>query len=63
MMGQETYQITGEETERSIISTPDINEEDVATVVEQTSVSEEKARETIEKCNGNLAEAIMKLKE
>ena len=63
MMGQETYQITGEEEERSLDATPDINEDDVQTVVDQTGVSEEQAKTAIEECDGDLAEAIMKLKQ
>ena len=41
----------------------DISEDDVKTVVEQTSCSEEKARELLEKHNGDLAAAIMELQE
>ncbi len=66
MMGQETYQITGEEFERPLEeadATPDISDEDVATVVEQTGKSEEEAREAIVEASGDLAEAIMKLSE
>jgi nascent polypeptide-associated complex subunit alpha len=62
MMGQESYQISGEETERSLDTKPDISEEDINTVVEQTGVSEEEARAAIEEANGDLAEAILKLK-
>jgi nascent polypeptide-associated complex subunit alpha len=62
MMGQKTYQIVGEEEERSLDATPDISDEDVATVAEQAGVSEEAARIAIEACKGDLAEAIMKLK-
>lgn len=62
MMGQQTYQIVGEETERAISSEPDINDEDVKTVVEQTGVNEKEAKEAIKKHKGNLAEAILELK-
>ena len=62
MMGQESYQISGEEHEESLETTPDISEDDVKTVVEQTGVSEDKARETILEHNGDLAEAILSLK-
>jgi nascent polypeptide-associated complex subunit alpha len=62
MMGQNTYQIVGEETERSLGSIPDINEDDVQTVAEQAGVSEKEARVAIEECKGDLAEAILKLK-
>jgi len=61
MMGKWSYQISGEETERVPNSTPDITEEDIRTVMEQTGCSEELAKNTIEECNGDLAEAILKL--
>jgi len=63
MMGQETFQIVGEVTEQSRETAPEINEEDVQTVVDQTSVSREIARRAIEDANGDLAEAIMSLQE
>ncbi len=62
MMGQETYQVVGQAEERALLSDPDINEEDVKTVVEQTGKSEDDARAAIEEAKGDLAEAIMKLK-
>ncbi len=62
MMGQKTWQIVGEEEERSLNTKPEINEDDVKTVVEQTGVSEEKARAAIEEANGDLAQAILSLK-
>ncbi|MBU1199461.1 MAG: nascent polypeptide-associated complex protein [Nanoarchaeota archaeon] len=62
MMGQDTYQIVGEESIRELDATPDINEDDIQTVVEQTGASEEDAKAAIEECKGDLAEAIMKLK-
>ena len=63
MMGQETYQLTGEFVERSLDTKPDINNEDIRTVMEQTNSSEEDARKAIEESNGDLAEAIIKLSE
>lgn len=63
MMGQETYQITGKPVEQMLDSTPDISEEDVNTVVEQTGKTVEEARLAIEKAKGDLAEAIMELSE
>lgn len=63
MMGQQTFQIVGEVHERAINQEPEINEEDIKTVMEQTGADEEKAKETIEKHNGDLAAAIMELKE
>jgi len=61
MMGQETYQITGNEEERT--RQIDISEEDVKTVMEQTGKNEDECRNAIEESNGDLAEAILKLKE
>jgi nascent polypeptide-associated complex subunit alpha len=63
MMGQETFQVVGQVEERSISEEPSINEEDIKTVIEQTGVDENKAKEAIEKHNGDLAAAIMELKE
>lgn len=62
MMGQETYQIVGEVHEQERLTTPDISKEDVQTVMEQAGVSEELAKETLEKNQGDLAESIMELK-
>jgi len=60
MMGQESIQITGSIEERELKS---YKEEDVKTVSEQAGCSEEEAREALEKSNGDLAEAILNLKE
>ena len=62
-MGQLTFQIVGEPIERSLSTTPEINEDDIKTVMEQASVDEEKAKEALEKSKGNLAEAIINLQE
>ena len=62
MMGQDTYQVVGEESERSLDSAPEIKEDDIKTVMEQAGVSKEEAVKTIEECKGDLAEAILKLK-
>jgi nascent polypeptide-associated complex subunit alpha len=61
MMGQQTWQISGEAEEREVSSEPEINQEDIKTVMEQTGVDEPKAKEAIEKNNGDLAAAIMEL--
>ncbi len=61
MMGQDTWQIIGEAEERAIDSSPEISEDDIATVVEQTGVTEEKAKEAVQKHDGDLAAAIMEL--
>lgn len=61
MMGQWSYQISGEEHERSLDTAADINEEDVQTVMEQANVSEQEARDAIEEAQGDLAQAILNL--
>lgn len=63
MMGQETFQVAGVSEERAIDTKPEINEEDVKTVMEQTRASEEEAKKAIEETEGDLAEAILKLQE
>jgi len=62
MMGQETYQVIGEESERSLSSEPEISEDDITTVAEQAGVSKEAALKAIKESKGDLAEAILKLK-
>ena len=62
MMGQETFQVVGEVEERAVSSEPEINEEDVKTVMEQTGVSEEEARKAIGRNDFDLAKAIIDLK-
>ena len=66
MQGQTTYQITGVEREEPRDSENDASaettEEDVEMVVAQTSVSKEKAREVLDKHDGDIASAILELK-
>ncbi|NOR85265.1 nascent polypeptide-associated complex protein [archaeon] len=59
MMGQESFQISGEVSEKSIDA---FSKEDVLMVVEQTSVSEDKAMTALKNADGDIAEAIMSLK-
>jgi|SRR3989338_2988577 len=61
MMGQETFQIVGSLEEAEIDSKAEVNDDDIATVMEQTNCTKEEAMEAIEECSGNLAEAILKL--
>jgi len=61
MMGQQTYQITGNAVERILSTEPEINDEDVKTVMEQTGVTKEEALSAIKDAKGNLAEAILQL--
>ena len=62
MMGQEIYKVVGHPEVKSADETPDIDDDDVQTVMDQTGASEEDAREAIENSKGDLADAIMKLK-
>lgn len=63
MMGQETYQVVGKAIEHAKETTPDISPADIATVVEQTGASEDTARKAITRHKGDLAAAIIELKE
>lgn len=63
MMGQWSYQISGEEQEQPLDTSPEINEEDIKTVMDQTNCTEQQAKKSIEDSNGDLAEAILKLNE
>ena len=57
MQGQETLQVSGDMEEMDSIS-----EDDIKTVVDQASVSEEEAKKALEESDGDLAEAILSLK-
>lgn len=61
MMGQQTYQIVGEEHEHELDTTPEINEEDIKTVMEQANVDEDTAKKALEESKGDIAKAIMDL--
>ncbi len=61
IMGQETYQVVGKAVERS--RAVSISDEDVETVVAQTGATKEAAIESIKSHKGDLAAAIMGLKE
>ena len=61
MMGQETFQITGDFSVEEKDVAPEIENEDIETVMEQTHSSREEATEAIKQANGDLAEAIMSL--
>lgn len=62
MAGQETFQILGNVSERQLSSEPEINEEDIKTVMEQTNSSKEDAEAAIKEHKGDLAGAILSLK-
>ena len=61
MMGQQTWQITGQVTERSrkVVYVP--ADDDVETVASQAGVSKDKAKHALEETQGDIAEAILKL--
>jgi len=59
VQGQKSYQVVGEPVERALA--PQISDEDVKLVAEQTGRSEQEAREALEQSGGDLAEAIMRL--
>ena len=64
MMGQQSYQIVGEPQERGLTNgeeTSSIPNEDIELVASQAGVSKAKAKEALEKCAGEPAEAIIKL--
>jgi nascent polypeptide-associated complex subunit alpha len=59
MQGVTTYQLTGEA--RFVAAAPQVPEDDVHLVMEQTGVPEEKARATLLETKGDIAEAILRL--
>ena len=56
MMGQETFQISGDVQEIE-----NTNEEDIKTIMEQANCSEQEATTALKKADGDLAKAIMDL--
>lgn len=58
MRGQKSLQVNGE-----MIFEENIREEDVRLVMEQTNCTAEKARDALKKAKGDIAEAIILLKE
>ena len=67
MMGQKTFQISGEESVEALDSESsedepvEVTEEDIKTVMEQTSWSEVEALQALGHTSGNIAEAILLL--
>lgn len=59
--GQRSYQVIGQEIERKLGFEPP--EEDVRLVAEQAGVDRERAAEALVETCGNIAEAILRLKE
>ncbi|MDR2967181.1 MAG: nascent polypeptide-associated complex protein [Methanobacteriaceae archaeon] len=63
VMGQETYQITGNALEVEIEAELIIPDEDIEMVANQANVSRNNAEKALIATNGDLAEAILKLNE
>ena len=63
MQGNDSFQIAGDVSEEESGIAGSFNEEDVKTVMERAGVSEDKAKEALTESNGNLAEAILTLKQ
>ena len=63
MMGQHTYQIVGEPTVRERDTTPEITQEDIATVMKEAGVDKQSAEQALKKYKGDIAEAIMGLQD
>jgi nascent polypeptide-associated complex subunit alpha len=65
MQGQKTYQVIGDAEVRSRQvakeEAPGIPDEDVQLVMSQTGVSKEKAVQVLKECDGQPAEAILKI--
>lgn len=61
LMGQESFQISGEVEEQSRSSAPEISEDDIKTVMEQAGVDKKAALQSILDADGDLAQAIMNL--
>ncbi|MGQ9787879.1 MAG: nascent polypeptide-associated complex protein [Candidatus Hadarchaeaceae archaeon] len=59
--GQKSYQVIGREIERRLA--PEIAEEDIKLVMEQAGVDKETANKALLETNGDIAEAILKLKD
>jgi nascent polypeptide-associated complex subunit alpha len=62
-MGQETYQVVGEAHIREKSTEPDINADDIKTVMEQANCDENKAKEALKEAKGDIAQAILALQD
>ena len=60
MMGQDTFQIIGEYTEKPLSK---YSEEDIKLVVDETKCTKEEAEKALIKTNGDIAEAIVKIQD
>ncbi len=63
MMGQESFQISGDVREVSHDATPSISDADIDAVVSQTGKSKDEAKKALEAAEGDIAKAILTLSE
>ncbi|ENN96402.1 nascent polypeptide-associated complex protein [Methanocaldococcus villosus KIN24-T80] len=61
VMGIKTYSLTGKPKKVKRDVKVEITEDDIKLVAEQCNVSYEEAKKALEECNGDIAEAILKL--
>lgn len=62
MMGKISFQITGDTSIQSKSLQSEVTKEDINTVIQHTNCSEEQAINALKATNGDMAEAILKLK-
>jgi alpha-NAC-related protein len=62
MNGEENFQISGKISHEKVSSEPEINEDDISTVMEQADVSREDAESALKTAKGDIAAAILFLK-
>jgi alpha-NAC-related protein len=60
MQGQESFQVTGDVVEEAVEV---FSDDDVEMVMSQSGKGEDVVREVLEKCGGDIAEAIVSLKD
>ncbi len=58
--GQISFQVSGKVEEKELKA--EISEDDIKTVIEQTNCTEEEARKALEESEGDLAKAILTIK-
>jgi len=61
MAGQRSYQVSGQELERKPEFQP--SEDDIKLIIEQAGVGREAAAQALKETGGDIAEAILRLKE
>lgn len=62
MMGQDSFQISGQVKEVARSTSVEVSQDDINTVIEQTGCTEDEAKDAIKEADGDLAEAILKFK-